>query len=189
MVHRRSFRGGRGVSESQRRKKAWFGMNVSPGQGNDLSGGGLTPPDLVGAGESSKSLVFLSSGNEALAESTLLRIRGSLDFPGNTISPSNASNEIFCFGIGVVSDTAATFETGIPNPATGVGYDWDGWMFLRSSSLKPADANATLVDVKSMRKWRSGESIVFVAGMATNNVAGMLGQQFQFNLRGLFLLP
>jgi len=77
----------------------------------------------------------------------------------------------------------------VPNPATATGYDWDGWLFLRQSDQATVEAQATIVDVKAMRKWKSGDSIVFVAGLATNDVAGVSGPGFGFSLRGLFLLP
>jgi len=51
------------------------------------------------------------------------------------------------------------------------------------------DPAGEIVDVKAMRKWKSGDSIVFVAGSATSDLTGQLGLNFLFSLRGLFLLP
>jgi len=189
MAHRRSGFRGRGISESQRRKKVWIDMNVGLGIGLDISGGALLPPDLVAPGDSLAALVFPSSLNQSFAESTVLRIRGALDVPKSTYQASGAGNVIHAFGIGLVSEQASEVVSAIPNPATATGYDWDGWMFVRQSSASSLDANATVVDVKSMRKWRSGDSIVFVAGMATGIGGGAVGPEFGFSLRGLFLLP
>jgi len=94
----------------------------------------------------------------------------------------------FAFGIGIVSDEAAE-ALAVPNPATATGYDWDGWMFLRNSNQIPVDVQGTIIDVKAMRKWKSGDSIVFVAGSSAGSGGGQVGQPFEFSLRGLFLLP
>jgi len=177
----------RGISQTQRRKKAWIDMNVLPFFGKDLAGGELLPPPIAGVGESVSLLQFPSQAG--FIESTILRIRGSITVP-KSIYTSDASDNttITAFGIGIVSDQAAE-ALAVPNPATSTGYDWDGWMFLRQSGLDPLDANATTVDVKAMRKWQSGDSIVFVAGAATDAVAGYTSIAVDFSLRGLFLLP
>jgi len=99
------------------------------------------------------------------------------------------NSDVFAFGIGVMSEIAAQELAAIPNPATATGYDWDGWMFLRQSDTTAVDPAGTIVDVKAMRKWHSGDAIVFVAGMATTTGAGLSGVPFGFSLRGLFLLP
>jgi len=176
----------RGISETQRRKKAWIDMNLGAFFGNDVAGGGMTPPDIVGVGESVALLQFPSQ--PGFAESTLLRIRGSLTVPKSDFNNNPGLVNVFTFGIGVVSDQSAE-ALAVPNPATATGYDWDGWMFLRTSDQSTVEAQATQVDVKAMRKWKSGDSIVFVAGMATSNSTGLVGQSFGFSLRGLFLLP
>jgi len=62
-------------------------------------------------------------------------------------------------------------------------------MFLRQSTEVAVDVTGTVVDVKAMRKWKSGDSIVFVAGAATDVVAGFNPANVFFSLRGLFLLP
>jgi len=180
----RTFRG-RGISETQRRKKAWVDMNTLLVQGADVSGGTLTPPDLLAVGESLTLIQFPSQ--PGFAESTLLRVRGNLSVPKSDYS-AGAGGLTFAFGIGVVSDVSAE-ALAVPNPATASGYDWDGWLFLRQASTTPLEPTAEIVDVKSMRKWKSGDSIVFVAGMTTLNNGGAVGQAFSFSLRGLFLLP
>jgi len=98
------------------------------------------------------------------------------------------STTVFAFGIGIVSDAAAE-ALAVPNPATATGYDWDGWLFIRQSSQIAVDIQGTVVDVKAMRKWKSGDSIVFVMGSATDEVGGAASGSASFSLRGLFLLP
>jgi len=176
----------RGISETQRRKKAWIDMNPGPAIGEDLSGGAIFAPSHVGADEGVTVLQFPSQAG--FLESTILRIRGSLLVPKSSYSSSAFGTEITAFGIGIVSDEAAA-ASAVPNPATATGYDWDGWMFVRQAATTPVDPAGEVVDIKSMRKWQSGQSIVFVAGTATSNVAGMAGSNISMSLRGLFLLP
>jgi len=184
----RTFRG-RGISESQRRKKAWIDMNAGPAFGSDIAGGGLATGLLGAAGEQVVALTFGSSINQSFAESTILRIRGVLDLPKSTGDDQAGGTTVMAFGIGIISEQAAEVLTAIPNPATATGWDWDGWMFLRTHYTTPVDPAGEIVDVKAMRKWHSGDAIVFAFGVATDLVAGIAGQSCQFSLRGLFLLP
>jgi len=181
----RSFRS-RGISDTQRRKKAWIDMNVQAANGIDQSGGGFRPSDIIGAGDSTAILQFPSQ--PGFIESTILRIRGTLNVPKSSYSNTAAMNTINCFGIGVVSDQAASAGA-VPNPATATGYDWDGWLFLRQASSEPLEPNSEIVDVKAMRKWQSGDSIIFVAGFSTSDPGGATAVITTFSLRGLFLLP
>jgi len=66
---RSSFR--RGISETQRRKKAWIDMNVSSAFGKDVSGGSLTPPDTVGVDEATVAILQFPS-QVGFTESTIL---------------------------------------------------------------------------------------------------------------------
>jgi len=186
MARSRSAFRGRGISETQRRKKQWVDMNALPSLGEDISGSELTPPSLVAAGASVRVLQFPAQGG--FSESTILRIRGVLSVPKSNWNDMPADSDGFAFGIGIVSDQSAE-ALAVPNPATATGYDWDGWLFIRTNHTIPVDPAGEIVDVKAMRKWQSGNSIVFVAGMATSKVAGLAGQSFNFSLRGLFLLP
>jgi len=161
-------------------------MNAAPGFGEDLSGGSLIPPDLVAPGESVSILQFPSQAG--FIESTILRIRGTLTVPKSNYAQVSGFSDVSAFGIGIVSNQAGE-ALAVPNPATETGYDWDGWMFLRQNTTVPVDPAGEVVDVKAMRKWQSGDSIVFVAGLATDKAAGVVGQFFSFSLRGLFLLP
>jgi len=159
-------------------------MNALVVTGADMSGSELQTPVLGSPGESLQILQFPSQ--PGFVESTLLRIRGVLSVPKSSYGSSAAG--IVAFGIGIVSDKAATAEA-VPNPATATGYDWDGWMFLRQNITQVLDPAGEIVDVKSMRKWQSGDSIVFVAGASTDAAAGFASQAVSFSLRGLFLLP
>jgi len=177
----------RGISDTQRRKKAWIDMNAAPVLGLDQSGGSL---DLQTIGANEQVAVLQFPSQSGFLESTILRIRGSLTVPKSTydlVTPF--ANVIFAFGIGIVSDDAAA-ALAVPNPATATGYDWDGWMFLRQSNQSTVESQATMVDVKAMRKWKSGDSIVFVVGVTSNDTTPSVpGGSWGFSLRGLFLLP
>jgi len=159
-------------------------MNVEPGFGNDVSGGALTVPAVSGGIPQIALLQFPSQ--PGFTESTILRIRGSLTVPKSVYDPTANTTKCLAFGIGVVSDTSAE-ALAVPNPATATGYDWDGWLFIRQSNLATVESQATVVDVKAMRKWKSGDSIVFVCGSATGGSAA--NADFGWSLRGLFLLP
>jgi len=191
MAHRRGFsgRGGRGISDSQRRKKTWESMDNSFLGTEDVIGTQLLPPGLIAAGESASILAFSTADNPSFAESTILRIRGYVDVPKSTTDTGVAFQTAFAFGIGIVTEQAADSVIGIPNPATITGQDWDGWLFLRSSNQIALDITGTMLDVKAMRKWKGGESIVLVAGFAMAKVAGDTTQPFSMSMRGLFLKP
>jgi len=187
MAHssRSSFR--KGISQTQRRKKAWIDMNVAAASGSDISGGSLQPAVIPSASEESVAILQFPS-QAGFIESTLLRIRGTIDVPKSLYSIAGGEQDVQAFGIGIVSDQAAE-ALAVPNPATASGYDWDGWMFLRQSSQVAVSVDGTIMDVKSMRKWQSGDSIVFVAGAASSSVGGFTPSPISFSLRGLFLLP
>ena len=106
MVHRRSFKG-RGISESQRWKKAWISVKeelVGAGAGNAsfVSSVNMSVPLSVsgGIGAISNSVFALVSdpdatvGEEASTlpeECTILRSRGSLVFPKTTFAAGTNS--------------------------------------------------------------------------------------------------
>jgi len=187
MAHRRSFRSG-STSQSQRRKKSWFSIS-SYAPGDDLAAIALTPPDLVAPGNSLTLLALDGAGTApSLLESTILRMRGMVDVPKSIINDNAGSTDITAVGIGFVTNEAA--EAGaVPNPATVNGAEWDGWMFLRSSTQPSIDAASTHMDVKAMRKWQTGQSLVIVAGAATARAAGFTTDAVRMVLRVLFLLP
>jgi len=187
MAHR-AFRGRSvGISEAQRRKKSWFALSDAS-LATEPNGFSLTAPGLVAAGESQQALIFGTNTNPTFAESTILRIRGYVDVPKSTDAGPTLRN-VFAFGICVLPELSAQVLNGVPNPATVQGQDWDGWMFLRVSTQVPLDAVGTMMDVKAMRKLKSGDALVLIAGLATDNPAGANGLPILGGLRGLFLLP
>jgi len=128
------------------------------------------------------------------AESTLMRIRGSLLMEKNTVAGAIEGHVTFAFGIAVVESTNLLGPfTKFPNPANPVGAQWDGWMFYRSINTAILDAEASIIDVKSMRKIQSGYSLIFVYGgyASSDDDANVTTPALQATLtaRGLFLLP
>jgi len=124
---------------------------------------------------------------QAFVEGTILRIRGSLDVPKSTTIPGTGAITV-AFGIGFVTDEAFA-AGGLPNPATNEGVDWDGWMFYRSNVQGSLDANAGIVDSKSMRRWQGGMTLAFIAGGCSDEPTGFTGFNVQAILRLLILLP
>jgi len=202
MAHaRRSFRG-RGISDSQRRKKSWIQLTGPTTEGGNNPAFGTTQtPNIVlpiaqvtPVSDSQGSSVGLLSDpvlDKVPAESTILRIRGSINLPKNMAITDVVTN--YAFGFGVMEATAAALGA-FPNPATPDGGAWDGWMFYRSQQAGALDANATLFDVKAMRKVQSGQAIIAVFGSFTATVSGATvpvidGVQVEFNARALILLP
>jgi len=196
MAHRGSFRGGRGISESQRRKKVW--NTFSAFAQDDVVVASFPSPTLnfdapiAGAASPAGQVVsYVFSAQQAVpAESTIMRIRGSLNLQKTTISATEIIT--FAFAIGVMETGAALTFGAIPNPASTNGANWDGWMFYRSQLGDNIDAASTIIDVKSMRKIQSGYSLVLAMGSEAvtfgdqaTSAPAIVGQ---FTARGLFLL-
>jgi len=205
MPHRSSFRGRArsGISDSQRRKKSWIQV-TGPTQG---ATGGIATPDIqtpnmnievpasvlgtIGFGVGSSAALFSDPVLDKVpAESIILRIRGSLNLPKNSVVTAIVEN--VAVGIAVMEAGAAALGAA-PNPASPDGGAWDGWMFYRSQQAVALDANATIIDIKSMRKVESGMAIIVVAGIFQSRSDGVAPQtssfQVQLNLRALILLP
>jgi len=204
MAHRR-FRG-RGISDSQRRKKAWIGLKQlvpgTPGSGDGSFTTSIKLTTPIGSGStapgnfSSAIAAFISDpdpqiGEEASTlpeECTILRARGSLLFPKTV--PGTVANQIdiqHSFGFGVTD--IRSIASGIaPGPILDV--DWDGWMFLRQSTVAPVDSVGSAVDVKAMRKIKTGDAF-FVAATAMDVAGGAFvpTADWIFDLRLLILLP
>jgi len=174
----------RGISETQRRKKTWEGIGLA---GADEIG----VTQFVGSpsiGSPTLSIVSLTSQDAgSLVEGTLLRLRGSLILP-KSIPGSAAAASVVAFGIGFVTDDAGN-AAAVPNPATTIGADWDGWLFYRSNVAAALDANATILDSKAMRKWGSGMSLALIVGAATSSASPPGTQEVSSIIRALFLLP
>ncbi len=203
MAHRRGFRG-RGISESQRRKKTWISAKVAlsaggvAGRSSFMTGLEITTPSGAGAiGDTQKAGFALVSdpdltvGEEVSTlpeESTVLRARGSLLFPKNEIGGSDPGAQAteYAFGFGV-TDVRSLVDGSFPGPI--VDSDWDGWMFLRQSTLTPVDSNATMVDVKAMRKIQTGDALFFAAEQVSGTTSISPAGLFAFDMRFLILLP
>jgi len=201
MARRGSFRGSRGISDAQRRKKTWIAAkeatnslsqdasfttsialntaDTGPTPGSFSSAAFILVNDrVVGVGDEVSSL-----GEEV----TILRSRGSLLFPKNTIDVGQSKmSDIYGFGFGI-TDVRSLVNGAFPGPLTDV--DWDGWMFLRTSAVPPVDSVGSVVDVKSMRKIESGDALFFsVQSMSGDSVITPKGN-WAFDMRFLILLP
>jgi len=201
MAHRRGSFRGRGISESQRRKKLWNAF--SAGAVDDTIQGTVQQTTLnfaatgvlaPASGDSAAVAFVFDAGNAAgniAPESTLMRIRGSLNIDKNTVTATDLLN--VAFGIGVMESGAAN-QSAFPIPSSAAGSDWDGWMFYRSLNSAVADATGSMVDVKAMRKIQSGYSLFFVVSATIVSFddgapAANINFDAQFTGRGLFLLP
>jgi len=202
MAHRRSFRG-RGITDAQRRKKLWSPLAAPAAAEDQLTSGDisvtlnyqLSSSGAAAPGPLDRALayVFPSGGaNQIPAESTILRIRGTLELPKIEVSMTDIDTT--AFGIGVMESGAAD-QSAFPNPASPDGSTWDGWMFYRSQAQGALDANAGIVDVKAMRKIQSGQSLVLVMGQYAASLISVGGDVTipamagSFTARALFLLP
>jgi len=202
MAHsRRGFRG-RGISDSQRRKKTWISVKQDsavriPGDAQFLTAITITTPLSAAAGGAISDAGFIlvsdpeaGEGDEVSTlpeECTILRARGSLLFPANGIpSTGGRISEQFVFGFGV-TDIRSLVLGVTPGPI--IDSDWDGWMFLRQSGSKPVDSQGTLVDVKAMRKIKTGDAFFFAAQSVSGDGNATPAGDFIFDLRLLILLP
>jgi len=195
MAHRRSFQG-RGISQAQRRKKSWIAFKAPCNDGLLFGDNTLTirfsaPAGALLTSPQGQTVGFFSEIGEFPDEGTLMRIRGSLNLPKNTVGGGSCQN--FAFGIGVMERTAAELGA-VPNPASPEGAEWDGWMSYRTMNSSVVDAAGSIVDVKSMRKIQSGYALIVVVGSheTTTSVGGAASApaiEAEFSARGLFLLP
>ncbi len=199
MAHRRSFRG-RGISDSQRRKKTWTAIKfattgATSGEAAFLTSFTLETPALSNPNEiGSFTLATITdptteAGDELSTlpeEATILRIRGTVLFPKNlagTPPSSNLEQHVIGFG---VTDIRSLVGGSAPNPI--IDADWDGWMFLRQSAVTPVDSEGTVFDVKSMRKLRGGDT--FFMTVTTSGGSGSIPiSTWVVDARLLLLLP
>jgi len=196
MAHRRGGFRQSGISQSQRRKKTWamFSEQSDPAlqQGNETISLDIDMTAPVSGADAVSAFVAFTGADFIPAESTILRMRGSLSLTKSQPSAGGAlSQGQFAFGIGV-ANTALLQGGAIPNPAKDPF--WDGWMFYRSTPLDTVEANAGVVDIKSMRKIESGTSLFCAFGaeyLSTDGfsaAADVVGSAV-FSLRFLILLP
>ncbi len=192
------------ISESQRRKKAWIAVKSPTNAGDSAALALFTTSINISTASTSASIGSFTSnllgavdaggtsqGDERSTlpeESTILRARGSLLFPKNLAQSGNdgAVQDNYAFGFGV-TDIRSIVNGVAPLPITDV--DWDGWMFLRQSAVTPVDSEGTVVDVKAMRKIKTGDAF-FVSVQSLNGLTVVTtGQDWTFDLRLLMLLP
>ncbi len=130
------------------------------------------------------------SGDEVSSlpeESTILRMRGSLLFPKNVPIAGQATiSDQYVFGMGV-TDVRSIVNAQTPLPVTDP--DWDGWMFLRQSSLPPVESESSIVDVKSMRKIKTGDAFFQVGQAVSGDSVATPAGLWVLDLRILLLLP
>jgi len=202
MAHRRgSFRK---ISDSQRRKKSWISVKTAVGGGGagdssfvtsiqmftpmTLTTGGSTEDDLFALVSSGQ----VTEGDEVSTlpeECTILRSRGSLLFPKNVPSSdptTGGAADNYAWGFGI-SDIRSLVNGFSPGPI--VDSDWDGWMFLRQSGVSPLDSEGTMVDVKAMRKIKTGDALFFAAQAVNGDGVETPAATWLFDMRLLILLP
>ncbi len=203
MAHRRgSFRRGGGISDAQRRKKTWVSLKVATGANTAPESDFMTAIEMetaISGGVFQPSKVAIIAVNDPTAqignessslgeETTILRTRGSLLFPKSDPAQAASPNLIVqqnAFGIGV-TDVRSLVNGVFPGPI--VDADWDGWMFLRQSTVTPVDSVGTVIDIKAMRKIESGDAL-FVAAESISAMAATTAASWVFDLRFLLLLP
>jgi len=126
-----------------------------------------------------------------VANSTGLLGVSNVEHPGETVlrmigeyivvptaAPTAADAAILAFGIGVVSSDAAELgATALPDPNDEAEYPWLYWashaFHFQDTSVDPSQAGGSIrkaFDVKSMRKVKPRESLVFV--VQYTNIAG-----------------
>jgi len=196
---RRGFRG-RGISDSQRRKKSWVqlvelvDLAEVPGFVTSI-GLFLTDSGVPGRGVQSGVIGISGDGTAGAPfrsvlppESTILRIRGSILFPKYLAAGgAAAANVDVAVGFGVTGISDLTSES-YPGPISEA--DWDGWMFRRQSAVSPVDSEGTTVDVKAMRKIKSGDAFfVMMESVVGEGGTSTAVQTWAFDLRLLLLLP
>ncbi len=201
MAHRRGSFRGRGISESQRRKKTWISVKTATGGSGSLASAFTTanimetPVTTASAGSFGTDIFALVSdpvveqGEEASTlpeECTILRARGSLLFPKNLAAAGPIIEDNYSWGFGV---TDIRSIQGFSAPGAIIDADWDGWMFLRQSGVSPVDSMGTMVDVKAMRKIKNGDALFFSAQAVNGGSTITPAGQFLFDLRLLILLP
>jgi len=197
MAHRRSFT--RGISQSQRRKKTWIQLKQLAPSGGEIpgfittfqsfipatgpSGNGARAGFIFVTGDGTAEFPLVSNFPE---ECTILRIRGSLLFPKYiTSEPLGTTDVATSFGFGVAAITDLDAQS---YPAPGSNADWDGWMFKRQSPVSPVDSAGTIVDVKAMRKIKSGDCFFTMAESVALGTTST-DAQWQYDMRLLILLP
>jgi len=173
--------GFRPAVRSAKRKVQWVGTLESS----------VTQTVISAASTKLFMLEFSAANLAAFAPFTIARTRGLLTVQSDQIAATE--EQIGAFGIGVVSEQAATTGvTALPGPMTDP--DWTGWLYwipfllqLKFQSGVGFDQHTIFqipVDSKAMRKVGPDESIVVMAETGTNSDGCQVGA----NIRMLFKL-
>ncbi len=152
----------------------------------------------VGTVEASVTLTAVTAGAKILLltfdvpdDRTIVRTRGNLHVESDQIAASETV--IGAFGMCVVSDTAAgTGISAIPGPMSTP--NWDGWFvfepfifgfaFASGVGFQENDGHQIVLDNKSMRKVKEGDTIALVVESGVNGDGMVAGA----NIRQLFKL-
>jgi len=201
MARRGSFRRS-GVSQSQRRKKTWISLKAATGAVDADASAFQTSLIMTSSNMAAKIGGFAKVARAAISvgdavvgdeqssfpeESTILRARGSLLFPKIDVgSVGVLVDQQFAFGFGV-TDLRSLTEGSFPGPI--IDSDWDGWMFLRQSTVSAVDSIGTVVDVKAMRKIQTGDAFFVAAETVSGDGVTLNFGTWVFDLRLLILLP
>ncbi len=192
---------GRGISQSQRRKKTWVQLNQligsgtgSPGRTNVFAititnsatpGVGVQDGFIAADGDGTGADPLISTLPD---ECTILRVRGNMTFPAydlqDPIVAGMASETAFGFGVAALKDLNAD---SYPGPASEAS--WDGWMFRRAAPVSPVDSIGTVIDVKAMRKVKSGDAFFFMMEQVNISTTADTDFDWLLDLRLLLLLP
>ena len=116
--------------------------------------------------------LILAIFNPSEAPETLIRTRGEFTVYVDTSTIAVGEAAMFGFGIGMVTEAAATVGVGsVPTPLTDA--DWDGWLYHRFVGLGAETTVASddeglhmarvVVDSKAMRKVDTDQRLVIVA--------------------------
>ena len=151
----RRFRGGTGaLRQGQRRKTSWVGQ---------------ADQAFVSVGANASAIIasFPNSGNFEVPV-TLVRSRGSLSVVPQSFAAD--VNVIGAFGAGIVTDEAFAAGAGsIPGPWS--NSDWEGWFIwetvnyfydVTTNDSRMLFPSGTVIDSKAMRKFDTGETMVFM---------------------------
>ena len=123
----------------------------------------------VGVGLPAASAILTQVFVPIVGGETVIRTRGMLGWSSDNAAASE--NQLGAFGIGVVSEQAATVGiTAVPHPGTDAA--WGGWLyhtywfsqtqFLSSVGLQFDKMHTIVIDSKAMRKVGETERLVVV---------------------------
>ena len=141
---------------------------------------------VIAAATKVLAIRFTAATLATIAPGTIVRVRGMV----NVYSDQQAATEhqVGAFGMGLVNEVAGALGvTGLPGPSTDAL--WDGWFvhqfitqrfnFGDDTGLQPHMGTQYVIDSKSMRKFESDESLVFMV----ENTSSTQGFEIQAGFR------